>query len=61
MRNRAAKVPEGFWQEVKARVQAVYQAPSRAIARDLAKGIFEYFGRRRQIAAEYETANDTPS
>ena len=39
MRNLAAKVPEDIWPEVKARIQAVYQAPSRAIARDLAKGV----------------------
>ena len=45
MRNLAAKVPEDIWPEVKARIQAVYQAPSRAIARDLAKGVIEDFGR----------------
>ena len=45
MRNLAAKVPEDLWPEVKARVQAVCQAPSRAIARDLAKGVVEDFGR----------------
>ncbi len=39
MRNLAAKVPEDQWPELKARVQAAYQAPSRAIARDLAAGI----------------------
>lgn len=39
MRNLAAKVPEALWPEVKARVQASYQAPSRAIARDLAAGV----------------------
>lgn len=39
MRNLAAKVPEDVWPEVKARIQAVYQAPSRAIARDLANGV----------------------
>ena len=39
MRNLAAKVPEDLWPEVKARVTAAYQAPSRAIARDLATGI----------------------
>ncbi len=41
MRNLAAKVPEDLWPEVKARITAAYQAPSRAIARDLAKGIVE--------------------
>jgi len=39
MRNLAAKVPEDLWPEFKARVQAAYQAPSRAIARDLAEGV----------------------
>jgi transposase-like protein len=43
MRNLAAKVPEDVWPEVKARIQAAYQAPSRAIARDLAKGVVEDF------------------
>jgi len=39
MRNLAAKVPEDVWPEFKARVTASYQAPSRAIARDLAAGV----------------------
>jgi transposase-like protein len=39
MRNLAAKVPEDVWPEFKARAQASYQAPSRAIARDLAAGV----------------------
>ena len=39
MRNLAAKVPEDFWPEFKARATAAYQAPSRAIARDLATGL----------------------
>ncbi|MFQ5567992.1 MAG: IS256 family transposase [Paracoccaceae bacterium] len=39
MRNLAAKVPEHQWPEFKARVQASYQAPSRAIARELAAGV----------------------
>ncbi len=39
MRNLAAKVPEDQWPDFKARVQAAYQAPSRAIARDLAEGV----------------------
>ena len=43
MRNLAAKVPEDIWPEVKARVQAAYQAPSRAIARDLARGVVADF------------------
>lgn len=39
MRNLAVKVPADFWPEFKARVTACYQAPSRAIARELAAGI----------------------
>jgi putative transposase len=39
MRNLAAKVPEDQWPELKVRFQAAYQAPSRAIARDLAAGV----------------------
>jgi putative transposase len=39
MRNLAVKVPADLWPEFKARVTASYQAPSRAIARDLAAGI----------------------
>jgi putative transposase len=39
MRNLAAKVPEDQWPDIKARVQAAYQAPSRTIARDLAEGV----------------------
>jgi putative transposase len=37
MRNLAAKVPEDVWPEFKARATAAYQAPSRAIARELAE------------------------
>ena len=39
MRNLAVKVPTDLWPEFKARVAACYQAPSRAIARQLATGI----------------------
>jgi putative transposase len=39
MRNLAAKVPGDPWPEFKARVTACYQAPSRAIARQLVDGI----------------------
>src|SRR5215468_10805057 len=39
MRNLAVKVPADQWPEFKARVTACYQAPSRAIARDLRAGI----------------------
>ena len=49
MRNLAAKLPEDIWPEFKIRVTASYQAPSRAIARDLATG----------VVAEYEA--DYPS
>jgi transposase-like protein len=49
MRNLAAKVPEDIWPEFKVRATASYQAPSRAIARDLARG----------VVAEYEA--DFPS
>jgi transposase-like protein len=39
MRNLAAKVSEDIWPEFKVRATASYQAPSRAIARDLARGV----------------------
>jgi hypothetical protein len=39
MRNLAVKVPTDLWPEFKARVAACYQAPSRAIARELANDI----------------------
>ena len=45
MRNLAAKVPEDQWPELKARIQACYQAPSRAIARDLATGVVADYGK----------------
>jgi putative transposase len=44
MRNLVAKVPEDVWPEFKARVQAAYQAPSRAIARELAAGVVADYG-----------------
>jgi len=43
MRNLAAKVPEDLWAEFKARATATYQAPSRAIARELAAGVVADF------------------
>jgi putative transposase len=43
MRNLAAKTPADLWPELKMRVQAAYQAPSRAIARDLARGVIADF------------------
>ena len=39
MRNLVAKVPTDLWPEFKTRLAACYQAPSRAIARQLAAGI----------------------
>ncbi len=39
LRNLAAKVPDDLWPEFKARALACYQAPSRAIARELAEGV----------------------
>ena len=48
MRNLAAKVPEDVWPEFKARVQAAYQAPSRAIARELAAGIVADYSREQE-------------
>src|SRR5213080_1802590 len=46
MRNLAAKVPEDVWPEFKVRAQAAYQAPSRAIARELAAGVVADYGRK---------------
>jgi putative transposase len=48
MRNLAAKVAEDVWPEFKVRVQAAYQAPSRAIARDLATGVVADYGREQE-------------
>ena len=45
MRNLAAKVPEDIWPKFKARATAAYQAPSRAITRDLAS----------RLVADFET------
>jgi putative transposase len=50
MRNLAAKVPEDVWPEFKVRAQAAYQAPSRAIARELAAGIVADYGRKYDCA-----------
>jgi putative transposase len=50
MRNLAAKLPEDVWLEFKVRVQAAYQAPSRAIARELAAGVVADYGRRYDSA-----------
>jgi transposase-like protein len=48
MRNLAAKVPEDVWPDFKIRAQAAYQAPSRAIARELAAGIVADYGREQE-------------
>jgi transposase-like protein len=50
MRNLAAKVPQDVWPELKVRAQAAYQAPSRAIARDLAAGVEADYGARYDSA-----------
>ena len=50
IRNLAIKVPEDVWPEFKVRVQATYQAPSRAIARDLAAGVVADYGRKHDNA-----------
>ena len=39
MRSLAAKVSEDLWPDFKVRATAAYQAPSRAIARDLAEDL----------------------
>jgi putative transposase len=50
MRNLAAKVPEDAWPDFKVRAQAAYQAPSRAIARELAAGVVADYGRKYDSA-----------
>jgi putative transposase len=50
MRNLAAKVPEDVWPEFKVCAQAAYQAPSRAIARELAAGVVADYGRKYDSA-----------
>ncbi len=50
MRNLVVKVPEDVWPEFKVRVQAAYQAPSRAIERDLAAGVVGDYGRKHDSA-----------
>ena len=42
----AERLPEDVWPEFKIRVQAACQAPSRAIARDLAAGVVADYGRK---------------
>jgi putative transposase len=50
MRNLVVKVPEHEWPEFKLRVQAAYQAPSRAIARELAAGVVADYGGKHDSA-----------
>ena len=50
LRNLVAKVPEDVWPEFKVRVQAAYQAPSRAIARELAAGVVADYSRKHDSA-----------
>ena len=50
MRNLAAKVPEDVWPDFKVRAQAANQAPSRAIARELAAGVVADYGRKYDSA-----------
>ena len=45
MRNLVAKVPDDVWPEFKGRVTAAYQAPSRAIARDLTEGVIRDYAK----------------
>lgn len=50
MRNLAAKLPEDIWPEFKVRAQAAYQAPSWAVARELAAGVVADYGRKYDSA-----------
>jgi len=50
MRNLAVKLPEDVWPEFKVCVQAAYQAPSRAIARELAAGVVADYSRLHDSA-----------
>jgi transposase-like protein len=50
MRNLAANVPKDVWPDFKARAQAAYQAPSRAIACELAAGVVADYGRKYDSA-----------
>src|SRR5262249_38453414 len=61
MRNLAAKVPEDIWPEFKARVQAAYQAPSRAIARELAAGIVADYSREQSAALPASWTTSKPA
>ena len=45
MRHLVAKVPDDVWPELKGRVTAAYQVPSRAIARELAEGVLRDYAK----------------
>jgi putative transposase len=63
-RNLAIKVPEDVWRDFKARARAAYQAPSRAIARELAAGVVADYGHKYDSAVtcfmdDFEPASRT--
>ena len=51
MRKLAAKAPENLWPEFRERAAAAYQAPSHAIARELAEGLARDYESRLPSAA----------
>ncbi len=61
MRNLPAKLPEDLWPDFKARVQAAYQAPSRAIARDLAEGLIKDYEAQLPSAGPASRATSRPA
>jgi len=61
MRNLAAKLPEEEWPEFKVRVQAAYQAPSRAIARELAAGVVADYGRKHTARSPASWTTSRPA
>src|SRR5262245_64771490 len=61
MRNLAAKVSEDIWPDFKVRVQAAYQAPSRAIARELAAGIVSDYGGSRNVGLPASWTTSKPA
>ena len=60
MRNLAVKVPTDLWPEFKTRVAACYQAPSRAIARELGIRGLLLRGRLRSLHCASAVAGDPP-
>src|SRR6266702_3151027 len=61
MRNLAAKVPEDVWPDFKVRAQAAYQAPSRAIARELAAGVVADYGRKHTARSPASWTTSRPA